>query len=95
MAAFTSFTYEGKKITQDDEEVNGDYAGKVLQQFKKSTSLVKLIIVADKLRTGFDEPKLAIMYIDRKLVGTNAVQTLGRLNRIAPVRTLNFTTSRR
>jgi type I restriction enzyme R subunit len=86
VAAFTSFNFEGKKVTQDDEAVNGYYAGRVVQEFKKKNNLVKLIIVADKLRTGFDEPKLAIMYIDRKLMGTNAVQTLGRLNRVAPVR---------
>jgi type I restriction enzyme R subunit len=66
--------------------VNGKYARQVVKAFKKRKNRVKLIIVADKLRTGFDEPKLAIMYIDKKLRGTNVVQTLGRLNRIAPVR---------
>lgn len=37
---------------------------------------------------GFDEPQLGIMYIDKRLRGANVVQTLGRLNRIAPVKIL-------
>ena len=39
------------------------------------------MIVADKYQTGFDEPLLHSMYVDKKLAGVNAVQTLSRLNR--------------
>lgn len=44
----------------------------------------KLLIVANKFQTGFDQPLLHTMYVDKKLGGVNAVQTLSRLNRIYP-----------
>ena len=43
----------------------------------------RLLIVANKFQTGFDEPMLHTMYVDKKLGGVNAVQTLSRLNRTA------------
>lgn len=43
-----------------------------------------LLIVAEKYQTGFDQPLLHTMYVDKKLEGVKAVQTLSRLNRIAP-----------
>jgi type I restriction enzyme R subunit len=42
----------------------------------------QILIVAEKYQTGFDQPKLSGMYIDKKLAGLQAVQTLSRLNRI-------------
>ncbi|MCD4691293.1 MAG: DEAD/DEAH box helicase family protein, partial [Calditrichales bacterium] len=50
--------------------------------FKKSE--YKILIVADKYQTGFDQPMLHTMYVDKKLSGVKAVQTLSRLNRTAP-----------
>jgi len=44
----------------------------------------KILIVADKYQTGFDQPLLHTMYVDKKLSGVKAVQTLSRLNRIYP-----------
>lgn len=44
----------------------------------------RLLIVANKFQTGFDQPLLHTMYVDRKLGGVHAVQTLSRLNRVAP-----------
>lgn len=44
----------------------------------------RILIVADKYQTGFDQPKLCAMYVDKKLHGLTAVQTLSRLNRICP-----------
>lgn len=41
----------------------------------------QVLIVADKYQTGFDQPKLHTMYVDKKLSGVKAVQTLSRLNR--------------
>ncbi|WP_299550867.1 type I restriction endonuclease [uncultured Tateyamaria sp.] len=41
----------------------------------------QILIVAEKYQTGFDQPKLCAMYVDRKLSGLQAVQTLSRLNR--------------
>jgi type I restriction enzyme R subunit len=43
-----------------------------------------VLIVAEKYQTGFDQPKLCGMYVDKTLVGVNAVQTLSRLNRAFP-----------
>lgn len=44
----------------------------------------KILIVADKYQTGFDQPLLHTMYVDKKLSGVKAVQTLSRLNRTHP-----------
>lgn len=44
----------------------------------------KILIVANKYLTGFDQPKLTTMYVDKKLQGVLAVQALSRLNRAAP-----------
>ncbi|MEX2592795.1 MAG: DEAD/DEAH box helicase family protein [Anditalea sp.] len=44
----------------------------------------KILIVADKYQTGFDQPLLHTMYVDKKLSGVKAVQTLSRLNRTSP-----------
>lgn len=44
----------------------------------------RVLIAADKFQTGFDEPRLCAMYVDKKLGGIQAVQTLSRLNRAYP-----------
>lgn len=44
----------------------------------------QVLIVANKYQTGFDQPKLCAMYVDKRLDGVQAVQTLSRLNRIYP-----------
>ncbi len=44
----------------------------------------RFLVVANKFQTGFDQPLLHTMYVDKKLGGVNAVQTLSRLNRVAP-----------
>ena len=44
----------------------------------------RFLIVADKYQTGFDQPKLCAMYVDKKLDGVKTVQTLSRLNRTYP-----------
>ncbi len=44
----------------------------------------KILIVADKYQTGFDQPLLQTMYVDKKLSGVKAVQTFSRLNRTCP-----------
>src|SRR5699024_6963800 len=49
-----------------------------------STDDFNMLIVAEKYQTGFDEPLLHTMFVDKKLRGVKAVQTLSRLNRIAP-----------
>lgn len=48
------------------------------------TDAYNVLLVADKFQTGFDQKKLCAMYVDKKLRGVAAVQTLSRLNRIYP-----------
>ncbi|MEV4462566.1 type I restriction endonuclease [Micromonospora echinofusca] len=50
----------------------------------------QVLVVADKYQTGFDQPLLHTMYVDKKLSGVKAVQTLSRLNRIHPGKTDTF-----
>jgi len=52
---------------------------KVLQNFALRKN--GLIIVVDKLQTGFDEPKLHTLYLDKEIRGINAIQTISRVNR--------------
>jgi type I restriction enzyme, R subunit len=49
-----------------------------------------VLIVAEKFQTGFDQPLLHTMYVDKTLVGVAAVQTLSRLNRIHPLKKNTF-----
>lgn len=46
------------------------------------TAEYQVMIVANKFQTGFDQPKLVAMYLDKKVSGVEAVQTLSRLNRV-------------
>lgn len=48
---------------------------------KFDTDEYQILVVAEKYQTGFDQPKLVAMYVDKKLAGLQAVQTLARLNR--------------
>lgn len=53
-------------------------------------SAYNVMIVAEKFQTGFDQPRLVAMYVDRKLGGVQAVQTLSRLNRTYPGKDKTF-----
>lgn len=59
------------------------YGEKELPEIFKKVEY-KILIVADKYQTGFDQPMLHTMYVDKKLSGVKAVQALSRLNRTAP-----------
>jgi type I restriction enzyme R subunit len=61
-------------------ELNG-FSEKELPR-KFSSDEYQLLLVADKYQTGFDQPLLHTMYVDKKLSGVKAVQTLSRLNRM-------------
>lgn len=58
---------------------NGLSETKVLQNFAMCKN--GLIIVVDKLQTGFDEPKLHTLFLDKEIKGINAIQTISRVNR--------------
>lgn len=80
--------FSGKVTTKDDGKeyteagINGFSEDKLPTEFDKDD--YKVLLVANKYQTGFDQPKLCAMYILKKLKGVNAVQTLSRLNRICP-----------
>jgi type I restriction enzyme, R subunit len=57
---------------------------------KFGTEEYQILIVAEKYQTGFDQPLLHTMYVDKRLDGVQAVQTLSRLNRTAPGKTDTF-----
>lgn len=62
--------------------LNGFPDAKIPKEFKKDP--YRLLVVADMFQTGFDEPLLQTMYVDKPLYDIAAVQTLSRLNRAAP-----------
>jgi type I restriction enzyme R subunit len=68
--------------TYTEAEVNGFAETELPRRF--NTDAYQVLIVAEKYQTGFDQPKLCAMYVDRKLAGLQAVQTLSRLNRTYP-----------
>lgn len=57
---------------------------------KFDTDAFQVLVVAEKYQTGFDQPKLVAMYVDKKLAGLQAVQTLARLNRTHPDKDRTF-----
>lgn len=91
VAAFSPYEDENSKalVSESDIRVNGQYAGSLsllLRKFQDPRSAVHMIVVAEKLQTGFDEPALTALYLDKVVTNVSAVQTLGRLARIHPVR---------
>ena len=81
LVAFTGTVHHD---TEDFTEVSMNDIGNVdiKEAFKKDP--YKILIVANKYQTGFDEPLLHTMYVDKKLDGVAAVQTLSRINRTCP-----------
>jgi type I restriction enzyme, R subunit len=82
LVAFTSFTDKetGTKYTEND--MNDIRGSEIPSRF--ASDEYQILLVADKYQTGFDQPLLHTMYVDKKLSGVRAVQTLSRLNRIYP-----------
>lgn len=76
-----SDTKEYKGVEYSEVGMNNfkSYKNDVPKNFKKSE--YRFLIVANKYQTGFDQPLLHTMYVDKKLAGVQAVQALSRLNR--------------
>ena len=66
--------------TYTELEINGNIREKDLPE-EFATKDYQVLLVADKYQTGFDQPLLHTMYVDKRLGGIQAVQTLSRLNR--------------
>ncbi|MEA3366473.1 MAG: type I restriction endonuclease subunit R [Candidatus Hydrogenedentes bacterium] len=95
IVAFSDFEQDGKKITE--ASLNGFPSSKIEEYFKADEikgipgkDPYRFLIVADKFQTGYDEPLLHTMYVDKVLSGIKAVQTLSRLNRAHPQKTDTF-----
>lgn len=74
--------YQGQEPALTSAAINGFPDAKIPATFK--TDPYRLLIVADMFQTGFDEPLLHTMYVDKMLYDIRAVQTLSRLNRCHP-----------
>ena len=70
-------------LTENSKELNPNLKGRAIRDAFKGTDY-QILLVANKFQTGFDEPLLCGMYVDRRLAGIQAVQTLSRLNRAHP-----------
>jgi type I restriction enzyme R subunit len=70
-------------FTENSHELNPRLNGQDIRNAFKGDDY-QLLLVANKFQTGFDQPLLCAMYVDKKLGGIQAVQTLSRLNRCYP-----------
>jgi type I restriction enzyme, R subunit len=78
-----------KDVTYTEEGMNLGVREKELPEMF-ATQEYQVLLVAEKYQTGFDQPLLHTMYVDRRLAGIQAVQTLSRLNRIHPLKEDTF-----
>ena len=80
-----AIAFSGEKkvdgIVYTEAQMNGFPESETKDKF--DTDDYRMLVVANKYLTGFDQPKLSAMYVDKKLQGVLAVQTLSRLNRSA------------
>lgn len=78
-----------KEKTYTESEMNEGIREKDLPA-AFATREYQVLLVAEKYQTGFDQPLLHTMYVDKRLAGIQAVQTLSRLNRIHPLKEETF-----
>ncbi|MGL1596549.1 type I restriction endonuclease subunit R [Vibrio parahaemolyticus] len=76
-----STAFMDQKFTEHN--MNPDLQGREMRK-AFNTDDYQVMLVANKFQTGFDQPKLCAMYVDKKLAGVECVQTLSRLNRTYP-----------
>ena len=87
IVAFSGETeYHGIRVSE--ASLNGFPSAEI--EAKVRTGNYRFLIVADKFQTGYDEPLLHTMYVDKPLAGVKAVQTLSRLNRKRPKKEETF-----
>ncbi|MGH9334646.1 MAG: type I restriction enzyme subunit R domain-containing protein, partial [Vicinamibacteria bacterium] len=77
------------EVTYTEERMNLGIREKELPE-KFATQEYQVLLVAEKYQTGFDQPLLHTMYVDKRLAGIQAVQTLSRLNRTHPLKEDTF-----
>jgi type I site-specific restriction-modification system R (restriction) subunit len=74
-------TLDGEEFTE--KSMNPEAKGRDLRKVFEGEEY-RVMLVANKFQTGFDQPKLVAMYVDKRVSGVEAVQTLSRLNRTFP-----------
>ena len=72
--------FGGARVSETS--LNGFPSGRIAERIREDP--YRLLVCADKFQTGYDEPLLHTMYVDKTLSGVKAVQTLSRLNRAHP-----------
>lgn len=87
LVAFSG-TVEEEGLEYTEEQLNQIPEAELPERF--ATGEYQLLLVAEKYQTGFDQPLLHTMYVDKKLHGVKAVQTLSRINRMYPGKTDTF-----
>lgn len=80
--------FSGEIDGETEGSLNGFPSAKIPDEFEKDN--YRFLLVANKFQTGFDQPLLHTMFVDKKLGGVNAVQTLSRLNRSHPLKKNTF-----
>lgn len=88
LVAFSGKIDDGSGAPLTEPGMNGFPESRTAEEFAGSEYGV--LVVAEKFQTGFDQPLLHTMYVDKTLVGLAAVQTLSRLNRIHPLKQSTF-----
>ncbi len=81
LVAFSGTVSDGG-VEYTEPNMNGFPERQTAERF--ASDEYRILVVAEKFQTGFDQPLLHTMFVDKKLEGVNAVQTLSRLNRIHP-----------
>jgi len=91
LVAFSGTVVDDKEqsLTYTEEGMHLGVREKELPE-KFATPEYQVLLVAEKYQTGFDQPLLHTMYVDKRLAGIQAVQTLSRLNRIHPLKEDTF-----
>ena len=78
--------FDGQTVSESS--LNGFPSNRIAEQVRQDP--YRILVCADKFQTGYDEPLLHTMYVDKTLAGIKAVQALSRLNRAYPDKTNTF-----
>ena len=91
LVAFSGTVHDDRlpDVTYTEEQMNDGIREKELPE-RFATPEYQVLLVAEKYQTGFDQPLLHTMYVDKRLSGIQAVQTLSRLNRMHPLKEDTF-----
>lgn len=87
LVAFSGEVFDAEShsdpLTETSKTLNANLNGRDIRE-AFATDEYQILLVANKFQTGFDQPLLCGMYVDKRLAGIQAVQTLSRLNRAYP-----------